>query len=34
MLGLSLGPATGSIVAEMMTGEADPAVLHALSPTR
>ena len=34
MLGLSLGPATGSVVAEMMAGEASPDLLQALSPTR
>ena len=34
MLGFSLGPATGSVVAEMMAGEAKPALLQAFSPTR
>ena len=34
MLGLSLGPATGAVVAEMMAGAAEPALLEALSPKR
>lgn len=34
MLGLSLGPATATVVAEMMAGAADPALLAALSPRR
>lgn len=34
MLGLSLGPATGTVVAEMMAGIAEPALLEALSPKR
>jgi D-amino-acid dehydrogenase len=34
MLGLSLGPSTGEVVAEMMSGVADPVLLEALSPTR
>ena len=34
MLGFSLGPATGEVVAEMMSGVADPDLLEAFSPTR